>query len=132
DQKPDEVSLEQIDALLEADDPDFAQSLTQIKEVGSEGEVIIESVVTGDDTLTTEEEEEKPAQRPYIAKLQKGVQAVRTFLSNRWLRLRNFVVMFSEQALHNARVWPREFFGYAKAMLKVFLGKLKDGIKVVR
>lgn len=132
DAKPDEVSLEQIDKLLEADDPAFAKSLSQIKEVGVEGEVHIESAVTGAETLTTEaEEDEKPKRRTWLVVL-KPVHLVRDWIRTRLIKIRNTAVIVGRQFVMGLRTWPREFFGYAKAMFKILRQQLRDAMLVVR
>ncbi|MGE0762540.1 MAG: flagellar basal body-associated FliL family protein [Bdellovibrionales bacterium] len=132
DVKPDEVSLEEIDRLLEADDPEFTKSLDQIKEVGVEGEVTIESAVPADESLSAEAEEEKQVKYPRLAKLLKPWQILKTKSYTRWLRLKNFAVISARQLMIHARTLPVEFFGYLKSTGKAVLAMVRQLVGHIR
>lgn len=136
DVKPAEVSLEEIDRLLEADDPEFTKSLDQIKEVGNEADVNIESAVAGEETLSTEDEDEKKKtwfdKFPLLAKIFSPAKKLKDLSYTRWLRIKMRVVILFRQIIIIARTLPTELAGYVKTMIAIITKTVKSSIKFVR
>lgn len=128
--KLEEVSLEEIDRILQEDDPAFSAALNEIRTVGVEAEVEIESAVEVDDSLPEETGEEKtPGKVSPLRKLLAPISKLKTRFYTRWLRLRTqAIVLFNQLALY-ARTLPVEFWQYLKvtfATARALLNKVID------
>jgi flagellar basal body-associated protein FliL len=118
-----DVSLADIDRMLEEDDPQFSAELDAIKSVGTESEVVIESVVEGEEILPVDEEGRSWLTRrfPLLEKVARPLNRIRAAEYTRWLRIRARFINLIIQAWHLCKAVPKRGFSYLKAGFK-FIG----------
>lgn len=118
--KPDEISIEEIDRILQSDDPEFSKDLGEIQAVGVESEVEIESAVELEDSIPSEEETASSnallERFPWLEKVSGPLKKSRNWAYTRWLKWRNQGLVLFRQTLLVARTWPGEFVRYGKSM----------------
>jgi flagellar basal body-associated protein FliL len=123
-----EISLENIDKLLEADDPDFAKSLDEVKAVVPDAEVDIEaSTIEDSDVVTTEEKSEKP---PGFFK------RMANRLGMAWLsfknRLKARLIHFGKESVIFLKTRPKEFALFLISSIKVLIKKAAVPLQLFR
>lgn len=127
-----EVAVAEIDKVLEQDDPDFTKQLAEVKEVGAATDVVIESEVAGEETLSTESEVEKKSLLSRFPRLEKRLQPAitrtKTFLFRRWLKFRAIWLGLSKQTWYFLKSLPSLIKGGVKAVAGALSG-LAKGIK---
>lgn len=119
--KPNEISLDEIDKILEQDDPEFSKGLNEIQQVGAASDVVIESEVAGEESLSTEEAAQQKSWWEKNRLLAKLVPA----LFARWLKIRARLWLWAKQAWHFLRTSPIEFGKYLRSQLVVIFKKLR-------
>lgn len=126
----DEISLEDIDKILEEDDPGFSQSLEEVREAAEETDVEIESLDI--DAVDLESEEEGEVKRPSRLRqlvVFRAFSAIKDRARLFCLAFINRSKMFAVHAKDWLRVRPREYLGYAIAQLKRLLAWVRLGIE---
>jgi flagellar basal body-associated protein FliL len=117
--KVEEIPLEDIDKILEAEDPEFAKDIAEVRAVEAAKDVEIEATVVGDaDALPTEAGlDEKPLKG--FAKIK---SKIKTALSALKLRVKNRLVTAGQDLIVFAKTRPKEFLfwsiGAAKRLAK--------------
>ena len=128
----DEVSLDEIDRLLKEDDPDFALQLTELQTIGSEGEVVIESAVPGEESLPTEDDVSRRGRwfenYPALDKLLAPLGRARSRLYAQWLMTRTQTGSIMRQILIYCRTLPIEFVKYCRSVGGDLKGKIRAGV----
>lgn len=128
--KAEEVSLEDIDKLLEAEDPEFAKQLEDVRSVEVDTSVEIEATVSDEDQLGTEaqaEVESKPATR--AARMKSAIRlGIRTFRA----RLRVFLLSSWRDLILFLRTRPKEFALYAVSLIRNLAKKSVIPIRAFR
>lgn len=113
--KVEEIPLEDIDKILEQEDPEFAKSLAEVRSVEAAQDVVLEASVVGDEEIPTEGDlEDKPVKG--FAKIK---QKVRMGLSSLKLRIKNRLVTMGLDFVVFLKTRPKEFFFYSIKMLKL-------------
>ncbi len=117
-----EVSLEDIDKILEDSDPGFAAALNEVREATESTDVEIESIAIDEKSLDdTEVEPESPSVKRFARTF--------NFFANLKMRARNALMIFSHQALVWVKVRPKEYLLFILSQLKVVLKFVGLGIK---
>lgn len=117
--KLEEVSLEEIDRILQEDDPAFAAALNEIRAVGVEEEIEIVSAVEMEESLPEETGDEKKSGRVSLAqKILAPVAKLKTRFYTRWLRIRTQFIVLFQQLIFYSRTLPIEFWQYLKVTAK--------------
>lgn len=126
--QPDEIPLEDIDKILEEDDPGFAQELDDVKAAAEDSsDVEIESIDIDESSLGTEvdEEDDTNSHRP---SLMSRIPALRSLLKMPKNLKANFSLYLS-QALEWVKFRPKEYFKFflsrIKALFRVLLGTVR-------
>ncbi len=114
---PDEVNLDDIEALLEAEDPEFSESMNEVRSVESDQSVDIEASVVDDDDLSSDDsvDSQKPSRLKELRfKIRSLVQQYKNRLRVRSVQLAKDLVVF-------LKTRPKEFALYAFALSKQLL-----------
>lgn len=117
--KDGEVSLEDIDKLLEAEDPGFTKQLEEVRSVEVDKSINIESDVPREDALSGESQTEpKPETRAQIIRawIRARNAAFRQYLRVRLVTARKDLIIF-------LKTRPKEFLFFAISILKISLKK---------
>lgn len=127
-------SLEDLDQILEAEDPGFNESLNAIKKEGVKDTASIEAfaVVSKDDETnldSAEEADKGPGgwRGNLRKKILKPVRWIRHFFSARWLAIRNRSVMFKSGTVQFVRHTLPEFLKYLKVYVAAGFKALAKG-----
>ncbi len=114
--KGEEIPLEDIDKILEAEDPEFAKEIAEVRSVEANKDVILEATVVGEaDALPTEAEiEEKP-----LAGLAKYKNKIKQGLGGLKLRAKNRLATAGHDLVIFAKTRPKEFAIYSLVMAKI-------------
>ncbi len=116
----DEISLEDIDKLLDQEDPNLAKELNEINEAGAVSDVDIESIDIDETQLDSKETAEKKLSR--FSQLRKRFFS---YLMDRWIFvLARFKILLRE-VLHFLKVTPI-------AMAKVLTSWLMAGVRACK
>jgi flagellar basal body-associated protein FliL len=119
--KAEEVPLEDIDKLLEAEDPEFTKSLEEVRAVEVDKNVVIEASVEAGDDMGADAQgaaEEKPETR--AGKIKAWIRQKK---SNFKAALRVRLANFKKDALVWVKTKPKEYALFAFAMLRLGLKK---------
>lgn len=121
-----DVSLENIDKLLEAEDPEFAKSLGEVKAVTPDPNVEIEaSSIEESDVVTVEE---KPSKPPGF------IKRIRARISMAWFgfknRLNARLAHFAKELVIFLKTRPKEFFLFLMSTIKVLIQKALIPLKL--
>lgn len=125
--KGEEIPLEDIDKLLEAEDPEFTKSLEEVRAVETDKSVDIQAAELGD-TLGMEDRVEEKSADPGL--LKKFKNQIRERWSALRLRAKNRAILFWRDAIVFLKTRPKEFTFYAFATLKVLIGTAMIPLKV--
>lgn len=117
--KDGEISLEDIDRLLDAEDPDFAKQLEEVRSVEVDKSVNIESDVPGEDGLNNEAQSEpKPESR---------AQKIRAWIRTKNAAFRQYLRVRLTTARKDSIIFlktrPKEFLFFSIAIIKMLLKK---------
>lgn len=113
--KVEEVPLEDIDKILEAEDPEFAKDLAEVRSVEAAQDVVLEATVVGDEEIPTEGDlEDKPLKG--FAKLK---QKIRLSLGALKLRIKNRLATAAQDFVVFLKTRPKEFFFFSIKMAKL-------------
>ncbi len=134
--KADEISIEEIDRILQSDDPEFSKELGEIQSVGVESEVEIESAVELEDSIPSEEETSKTnvllERFPWLEKISGPFKKSRSWAYTRWLKWRNQGMVLLRQAILVMRTWPGEFVRYSKSMWAALREKVRALVAIFK
>lgn len=123
--KAEEIPLEDIEKLLEAEDPEFSKELEQVKSVENNPDVNIEATVVNPD----DSPEEKSASESRIAKLRARMRlAIFNFKQSFKSRLKSL----GRETLVFLKTKPKEYALYSFAMSKIIAKKIFLPIKLFR
>jgi flagellar basal body-associated protein FliL len=116
--KAEEIPLEDIEKLLEAEDPEFSKELEAVRAVENNPDVNIEAtVVSEDDAAGSEDKERKES------KLAKFRARLRMWLYTFRLNLKTRLKTLGKDTLIFLKTKPKEYALYAFAMSKVLVKK---------
>lgn len=125
--KPAELPLENIDRLLEAEDPEFTKQLEEVRAVEADQTVVIEAAAI-DETLAGEEEiQEKPKTRWAKIKESIGLAIYRART-----RIRNYIFTLIKDFFIMLKTRPKELFLFTLAMTKILFKKIAVPIKIFK
>jgi flagellar basal body-associated protein FliL len=112
--KGEEIPLEQIDKLLEAEDPEFTKSLEEVRSVEVDRSIEIEASAI-DESLSEDDGFEDESE--------KGWRKLRSKLKAKWqaakIRVKNRLIQSLKNALMFFKTRPKEFLFYALKMAKI-------------
>jgi flagellar basal body-associated protein FliL len=126
---PDEVSLEDIDKILHADDPGFAEGLKEVQAGGEATEVEIELIHIDEKALEEGVEEEPPGRWDKLFQKIPGLKRIVPAFHRKGVRLRNALVIRSGAWAHWLKVGPKDYAKYLFSQVKGLGGLLKSGLK---
>jgi flagellar basal body-associated protein FliL len=118
--KGEEIPLEDIEKLLEAEDPEFTKSLEEVRAVETDKSVEIKATELGDN-LGIEDRTDEKAEPENSTRLQKIKAQIRERWSALRLRLKNRTVLLWRDTLVFLKTKPKEYALYAFAMTKVLI-----------
>lgn len=126
---PDEIPLEDIDRILEEDDPGFAQELDDVKAAAEDGsDVEIESIEIDENSLGTEvEDNEEDA--PYRRSLLGRVPVLRS-LAKLPKNLKTNFKAFLSRFIEWLRFGPKEYLLFFLSRIKVLLKGVLHTLKI--
>lgn len=137
-----EISLENIDEILQEEDPDFVNSLGEIKEAGADVEdVELESLNVDVEGNITKDDEEKVGRLtillakilkkyPKLKVLSSLSEKAKKFVSQRLLIWRGRIKLWFFNSIEQIKTWPdrfRKFSSDAKIVLGKFNAKMREG-----
>lgn len=127
--KVEEIPLEDIDKILEAEDPEFAKDIAEVRAVEAAQDVDLEATVVGDaDALPTEAGlDEKPLKG--FAKIKSKVRAT---LSAFKVRIKNRLVTAGQDLIVFAKTRPKEFLFWSIRMAKLLAKSSLGPIAAIR
>lgn len=114
-----EVPLEDIDALLEAEDPGFTKELEAVRQVESDASLNIEASAI-DDALGVEE---KQVDKPEVG-IKKYLKRFKMWRLSLRARIQARVVLFGKQSVQFLKTKPKEYLLYSIAILKIAFKKM--------
>lgn len=122
-----EISLEDIDRLLEAEDPEFTKSLDEVRAVADDKDVVIEASAIDESLSSDDKFEDKPETRigKIKARIRLSIYGFRVRLKARFIQAgKDFLIFLKTR--------PKEFFFFSLATLKVLLKQSTVPIKAFR
>jgi len=116
--KAEDIPLEDIDKLLEAEDPEFTKQLEEVRSVENNQDINIEASVVGDDeNLAADEKNENDSR---LTKVRARIKmSVYTFKHN----LKNRIKAFGRATLVFLKTKPKEYILYSLVVAKLLLKK---------
>lgn len=127
--KGEEIPLEDIEKLLEAEDPEFTKSLEEVRAVETDKSVEITATELGDN-LGIEDRTDEKAEPENPTRLQKIKAQIRERWSALRLRLKNRTVLLWRDILVFLKTKPKEYALYVLAMTKVLIKTAMVPMKV--
>lgn len=113
--KVEEIPLEDIDKILEAEDPEFAKDLAEVRSVEAAQDVVLEATVVGDEEIPTEGDlDDKP-----LKGFARVKQKIRQAISSAKLRIKNRLATAAADFVIFLKTRPKEFFFYSIKMAKL-------------
>lgn len=114
------IPLEDIDKLLEADDPGFSASLEEVRSVEIDHNVEIETAIPDDELTSDDPANEKPARgfKAWLGRRRMAWMALR-------LRVRARLIQFFKDSVLWLKHRPKEYAAYAFVLLKAGLKQSK-------
>lgn len=122
-----EIPLEDIDRILSEEDPEFAKSLEEVRQVEDDATVVIDSSVP-DETLGAEEKVEAATK---LGLKRRWTQA-QLWMFQKRVRFQAWVVAATIHSLLWLRVRPKEILLYTFKMLSMVIKKAKAPIQAFR
>jgi flagellar basal body-associated protein FliL len=119
-----EISLDNIDALLESEDPEFSNDLKGVAAVAPDANVVIESSTEVEDLAVGEKIDEVPTD--FKGRLKFKIKSVLAALA---VRLKTGMAVAGRELLIFLKTRPKEFFFFVLANLKLLLGKVWIPVK---
>jgi flagellar basal body-associated protein FliL len=116
--KPDEVPLEDIDKILESEDPEFTKSLEEVRAVESASDVTIDASAI-DESLGTDEKFDQDSPRRGLTHLK---QKIRQGIKNLRAIFRAKLVQAAKDFIIILKVRPKQFLFFT-------VGAVRTGIK---
>lgn len=125
--KGDEIPLEDIDKILAAEDPEFAQSLEEVRAVEADTSVVIEASAVDESEIGAEGAQDDPATRAGFVR--RKWNALKMALAAwRW-RMRTRLVQAAKDLLLWLKTRPKEYALFAFVQLKSLVKKSAVPIK---
>lgn len=120
-----EIPLEDIEKMLESEDPEFAKQLEEVRTIENDPTIELEASVVGeDDNLASEERPDS-----VYAKVRARVKmSVYTFKRNLKIRLKEF----AKNLLIALKTKPAEFAYYTMAMAKLLLNHIGTPLRLFK
>lgn len=121
DQAAEEISLDDIDSILAADDPEFSDSLQDLKEASKEvSEVELEIFDVNEESMAAEPDEESVFDRilakyPWLNRPLKNLERAQQFIYKRSLIWRNQVKFYSGSLLRMLKSLPQALLQIQRA-----------------
>lgn len=116
-------SLDDLDKIIEAEDPDFKKNLDSIKEQAVESSAALEnlSVTTEDEGLSKEKDKEEYEQKGFFKRvflfLLKPWFWLREYMHLRWLGFKNRALIFKDEAKDFIRHQLPEYLKYLRSRI---------------
>jgi flagellar basal body-associated protein FliL len=126
--KVEDIPLENIEKLLEAEDPGFTKSLEEVRAVETDKSVEIQATELGDHFVIEDRADEKidPGTSTFLQKIKMQLREL-WFVFR--LRVKNRIILFWCDALIFLKGQPRELALYGFATFKVFIKSAKIPLK---
>lgn len=131
----DVISLDDLDQMLADEDPEIADSLSDLKDDSETQDIEIESALA-DEAMSVDSEFGEGQGRwlsrfPRLAKLfqplQKLIARIRSFFYRRWLVIRSRSVLLYRATLVWLRTRPKEYWNYSLIQAKALVALAKQG-----